>query len=65
MNEPPELPPKPEPPDPGDCCGSGCPRCVLDVYDEQLAAWKAAVAALEQAAADAQGNAVAAPPSTG
>ena len=52
-----DLPPKPEPPDPGDCCGSGCVRCVLDVYDEQLAAWKAAVATLEQAAADARDGA--------
>ncbi|KAB7627290.1 oxidoreductase-like domain-containing protein [Alkalilimnicola sp. S0819] len=33
-------PPPPEPPLPGDCCGSGCPRCVLDVYDEQLAEWQ-------------------------
>lgn len=53
MATPQELPPKPQPPEPGDCCGSGCARCVLDVYDEQLAAWKAAVAALQQAATDA------------
>ncbi|KAL1195450.1 hypothetical protein V5N11_030724 [Cardamine amara subsp. amara] len=30
------LPPPPEKPDPGDCCGSGCVRCVWDVYYEQL-----------------------------
>ena len=26
----------PEEPGPEDCCGSGCVRCVWDVYDEQL-----------------------------
>lgn len=45
---PANLPIKPEPPDPGDCCGAGCPRCVLDLYDEQLAAWEAAVAELRE-----------------
>jgi hypothetical protein len=52
-----ELPPKPVAPDPGDCCGSGCARCVLDVYDEQLAAWRNAVAELERAAAAAAADA--------
>ncbi|KAG9441773.1 hypothetical protein H6P81_017627 [Aristolochia fimbriata] len=32
--EPVELPP--EKPLPGDCCGSGCVRCVWDVYYEEL-----------------------------
>ncbi|KAB1204493.1 UPF0651 protein P31B10.02, mitochondrial [Morella rubra] len=33
-----ELPPPPPPekPLPGDCCGSGCVRCVWDVYYEEL-----------------------------
>jgi hypothetical protein len=44
----PELPPRPEPPDPQDCCGSGCARCILDIYDEQLRAWEQAVAALRE-----------------
>ncbi|EOA22499.1 hypothetical protein CARUB_v10003154mg [Capsella rubella] len=30
------LPPPPEKPEPGDCCGSGCVRCVWDVYYEEL-----------------------------
>ncbi|KAF7828902.1 UPF0651 protein [Senna tora] len=30
------LPPPPEKPLPGDCCGSGCVRCVWDVYYEEL-----------------------------
>ncbi|XP_022775377.1 uncharacterized protein LOC111317219 [Durio zibethinus] len=34
-----ELPPPPEKPEPGDCCGSGCVRCVWDVYYEELEAY--------------------------
>ncbi|VFQ75474.1 unnamed protein product [Cuscuta campestris] len=30
------IPPPPEKPLPGDCCGSGCVRCVWDVYYEEL-----------------------------
>ncbi|KAH6796744.1 oxidoreductase-like protein [Perilla frutescens var. hirtella] len=32
----PPPPPPPEKPLPGDCCGSGCVRCVWDVYYEEL-----------------------------
>ncbi|XVF17974.1 hypothetical protein REPUB_Repub10bG0171500 [Reevesia pubescens] len=32
-------PPPPEQPEPGDCCGSGCVRCVWDVYYEELEAY--------------------------
>ncbi|KAF8011079.1 hypothetical protein BT93_J1635 [Corymbia citriodora subsp. variegata] len=32
--------PPPETPLPGDCCGSGCVRCVWDVYYEELEAYK-------------------------
>ena len=42
----PALPPKPVPPEPGDCCGGGCARCVLDVYQDELARWEREVAAL-------------------
>ncbi|KAJ7968481.1 UPF0651 protein, mitochondrial [Quillaja saponaria] len=31
-----EIPQPPEKPLPGDCCGSGCVRCVWDVYYEEL-----------------------------
>ncbi|KAK1359868.1 Oxidoreductase-like domain-containing protein [Heracleum sosnowskyi] len=31
-----EIPPPPEKPLPGDCCGSGCVRCVWDIYYEEL-----------------------------
>ncbi|KAJ0869044.1 putative Oxidoreductase-like domain-containing protein [Helianthus annuus] len=34
--KPPEIPPPPEKPLPGDCCGSGCVRCVWDVYYDEL-----------------------------
>ncbi|KAK7360102.1 hypothetical protein VNO77_02078 [Canavalia gladiata] len=35
-NLPKEIPPPPEKPEPGDCCGSGCVRCVWDIYYEEL-----------------------------
>ncbi|MCW9706190.1 oxidoreductase-like domain-containing protein [Fodinibius salsisoli] len=31
---------KPEPPLPTDCCGSGCTRCVYDMYKDHLAIYK-------------------------
>ncbi|BAF25666.1 branchpoint-bridging protein [Oryza sativa Japonica Group] len=40
--------PAPEPPEkplPGDCCGSGCVRCVWDVYYDELDAYNKALAA--------------------
>ncbi|MBN8727906.1 MAG: hypothetical protein J0H15_09435 [Xanthomonadales bacterium] len=30
------MPLPPEKPDPGDCCGGGCVRCVFDVYEDAL-----------------------------
>jgi hypothetical protein len=47
MNAARDKPPRPEPPDPSDCCGGGCVRCVFDVYDEQLAEWREACARIE------------------
>ncbi len=40
------LPQRPQPPEPGDCCGGGCERCVIDAYEERLREWEEAVAAL-------------------
>lgn len=36
-NKPP--PPPPEKPLPDDCCGSGCVRCVWDIYYDELEAY--------------------------
>lgn len=45
------LPPKPEPPDPAECCGSGCEPCILELYDEQLERWEERARRLRAAAA--------------
>ena len=45
MSEPDALPPRPVPPRPEECCGSGCPRCVYELYDEAVAEWEKIVAA--------------------
>lgn len=39
------APQPPEKPLPGDCCGSGCVRCVWDVYYDELDAYNKALAA--------------------
>ncbi|MEO6154592.1 MAG: oxidoreductase-like domain-containing protein [Thermomonas sp.] len=31
----------PEKPLPTDCCGNGCPMCVLDIYDTALERYEA------------------------
>ncbi|KAH7283271.1 hypothetical protein KP509_35G069600 [Ceratopteris richardii] len=36
----------PEKPLPGDCCGSGCVRCVWDIYFEELDDYNSRKAAL-------------------
>lgn len=33
-------PKEPKEPGPGECCGDGCARCVLDVYDERMERWR-------------------------
>jgi len=42
-SDPPPRPPTA--PEAGDCCGEGCVRCVLDVYDEALERYRARLAA--------------------
>jgi hypothetical protein len=43
---PPELPPTAPPePDPNSCCQSGCTYCVLDLYQDELAQYRRALAA--------------------
>ena len=33
-------PQRPSEPDPADCCGEGCARCVYDVYEAALARYE-------------------------
>lgn len=39
----PRLPPKPQPPDPSECCNSGCEPCVFELYEDALERWEARV----------------------
>jgi hypothetical protein len=46
-----KKPQPPREPAPGECCGTGCIPCVMDIYQEEmdqyckdLAAWEASVA---------------------
>jgi len=48
------MPQPPEKPLPGDCCGSGCVRCVWDIYFDELDAYDKALAA--HAAASGSGG---------
>ncbi|MBB4129344.1 MULTISPECIES: oxidoreductase-like domain-containing protein [unclassified Xanthomonas] len=40
-------PQPPQPPAPNACCESGCPLCVLDLYADELASYRQALAAWE------------------
>jgi hypothetical protein len=42
-----ELPPRPQPPIPGECCGRGCENCVWIYYERALARWERAVADID------------------
>lgn len=61
MNTPPPPPdpdPRPQPPQPplpGDCCDSGCARCVHDVYAEELQDYRQRLAAWQQRHPEAGG----------
>ncbi|MDR6093832.1 MULTISPECIES: oxidoreductase-like domain-containing protein [Stenotrophomonas] len=45
MTDPDPRPIPPEAPGPNECCGSGCPLCVLDLYSEELQRYRQALAA--------------------
>ena len=48
-HRPDDPPPRePEKPLPSDCCESGCPICVFDMYAEELAAYRQKLAEWEQ-----------------
>jgi len=42
--DPDPMPVAPDEPLPGECCEGGCDPCVFDVYAEQLAAYREALA---------------------
>lgn len=35
----------PDEPDPSDCCGEGCVRCIYDVHDEAVQRYRVALQA--------------------
>ncbi|QNH17586.1 hypothetical protein HEP74_02741 [Xanthomonas sp. SS] len=39
------CPQAPQPPLPSDCCNSGCPLCVHDLYNDEVARYRQALAA--------------------
>lgn len=56
----PDPDPRPQPPErplPSDCCDSGCPVCVHDLYAEEVRAYAKALAAWEQRHAGASDTA--------
>jgi hypothetical protein len=38
----------PQPPEPGDCCHSGCTFCVEDMYQDELERYQAALKAWQE-----------------
>jgi hypothetical protein len=44
-----KLPPRPEPPAPGDCCRSDCSPCVYEIYERALEQWEREVEAILKA----------------
>ena len=42
-----ELPPKPEEPDPSECCGRGCENCVYIYYERALEKWREKIDVIE------------------
>jgi hypothetical protein len=49
-------PQPPERPAPEDCCGSGCDRCVLDLYEDALDRYRAELAAWRKRRAHVAGQ---------
>ena len=45
LNGPDPAPVAPQPPEPGDCCNSGCTYCVMDMYQDELERYREALTA--------------------
>ena len=43
INNAAELPPRPQEPLPGECCGRNCENCVYVYYERALKRWQAEV----------------------
>jgi hypothetical protein len=56
--DPDPRPLAPERPLPSDCCDSGCPVCVHDLYAEEVRAYATALAAWERRHAGAGDTAI-------
>lgn len=37
----PRLPPRPQPPDPSECCNNSCDPCVFEVWEDAVDRWEA------------------------
>jgi hypothetical protein len=44
-----ELPPRPQEPDPQECCNRGCERCIYVYYYEALEKWEQRIEAIKAA----------------
>lgn len=42
-----KFPPRPQEPDPYECCGRGCDPCIYDYYAKRLARWEKRVAEIK------------------
>ncbi|GAB7326691.1 hypothetical protein MBLNU13_g10648t1 [Cladosporium sp. NU13] len=47
---------KPVKPPPGECCGSSCDPCVMDLYAQELKVWKECAAYRESLGGDGEGS---------
>lgn len=54
-HDPDPRPQPPEAPGPNECCGSGCPLCVLDLYADELAVYRQRLAEWTARHPEAQG----------
>jgi hypothetical protein len=49
-------PQRPPEPDPADCCGGGCVRCIYDVHEDALERYERALAAWRARHPEAAGD---------